>query len=58
MSQEPPAPEEHEPFDPDPEAVAGLDDVDAEAEIEDPEDDVEVAEEERPHDSNDEGDLP
>lgn len=58
MSQEPLAPEEHEPFDPDPEVVAGLDDVDAEAEIEDPADDVEVAEEGRPHDSEDEGDLP
>jgi hypothetical protein len=57
MSQESQAAEEHEPLDPDPEAVAGQDDIDAEAEIDDPEDVDEVAEEERPHTTDDEGDL-
>ena len=57
MSSESQAPEEHEPFDPDPEAVVGENDIGAEAEIDDHEFLDEVAEEERPYESNDEGDV-
>jgi|GEM_PF-5472288 len=57
MREEPRAPEEHQPFDPDVEAAAGIDDVDPEAEVDEPRATDEVIEEERPH-SDDEADLP